>query len=169
MEKLNPKAFWIFFFRFLFRGLFLVIFLAIWLASFLTQFGGKTTFLWWLLPFFVLYLIFCWTWAKLTYRFWRYQLTEAAFKKEHGVIWKKYVSIPYERIQNIDIRRGILDRVLGLSTLFIQTAGYSATYYGRGRAVGIGAEGYLPGLDRNVAEQLREELIKRAKGNKQGL
>lgn len=179
MQKLDPKVVWIFFVRIFFRGLFLFIFLSYFLFLILVPLLAKMekgetllkkiSYLWWLLPIFILYLIFCYIWAKLTYRFWGYQLTKDAFKKEHGVIWKKYVSIPYERIQNIDIHRGILARILGLSDLKIQTAGYSAAYYGRGRAAGIGAEGYLPGLDKQVAEQLREELIRKAKGTKQGL
>ena len=172
MQKLHPKAVWIFFFRFFFRGLFLFIFLSFWLAGFLASSGFLTSlrlgYLWGLLIIFILYIAFCYIWAKLTYRFWRYQLTEDAFKKEHGVIWKKYVSIPYERIQNVDIRRGVIARILGLSDILIQTAGASAVVYGR-RMAGIGAEGYLPGLDKNVAEDLREGLIKRAKGTKQGL
>jgi len=85
-------------------------------------------------------------------------------KIEKGVIWKKYISIPYERIQNVDIYRGILARILGLSDLHIQTAGYSA--YGKH---GMGSEGRFPGLDTRTAEQLREQLVKRAKGTRQGL
>lgn len=175
MQKLDPKAVWIFFVRFLLRGLFLFIFLGIWLSGLLfsatrkSGFPIKLGYLWWLVLIFLFYIIFCYIWAKLTYRFWGYQLTENAFKKEHGVIWKKYVSIPYERIQNVDIYRGILARILGLSDLKIQTAGYSAVYYGRGRPSGVGAEGHLPGIDKNMAEELREELIKRAKSTKQGL
>lgn len=178
MQKLDSKAVWLFFFRIFFRGLFVLIFfgyiLFIISIPILTKteraeaFLEKVGYLWLLLPLFILYLIFCWFWAKLTYRFWVYQLTEDAFKKEYGVIWKKYVSIPYERIQNIDIHRGVITRILGLSDLQIQTAGASAVVYGR-RMMGIGAEGYLPGLDKNVTEELREELIKRAKGTKQGL
>ena len=178
MQKLDPKAVWIFFVRIFFRGLVAFMFLLYFLFLIYTPFYrmgkgeillGRVSFLWVLLPLFILYLIFCYVWARLTYRFWGYQLIEEAFKKERGVIWKKYVSIPYERIQNIDIHRGILARILGLSDLKVQTAGYSAVSYGRGRMAGIGAEGYLPGLDKQVAEELREELIKRAKGTKQGL
>lgn len=93
-------------------------------------------------------------WAKLTYRFYRYELTDAGFRKELGVIWKMYVTIPYDRIQNVDIYRGILARLLGLSDLQIQTAGVS------GKVV---SEGRLPGLSREVAEQLRDEIIQRAR------
>ncbi len=172
MQKLNPKVVWLFFVKFLFAGLFPVIILFFYLVGGLLDakvMGMRLGYLWWVLLAFILFIVFCWIWAKLTYRFWAYQLSENAFKKEHGVIWKKYISIPYERIQNIDIHRGLLARILGLSDLKIQTAGSSAVSYGRGRISGMGAEGYLPGLDRQVAEQLREELIKRAKGVKQGL
>jgi len=176
MQKLHPKAIWIFFFRFLLGGLFFFLFLSFWLAAALTNLliesGKGIAYLWWLLLIFIsliaFFAIFSWIWAKLTYRFWKYELTEDAFKKESGVIWKKYVSIPYERIQNVDIHRGLIARILGLSDLKIQTAGASAVVYGR-RMAGIGAEGCLPGLGIGVAEKLRTELIKRAKGTKQGL
>lgn len=167
MQKLDPKAVWLFFFSFSLSGLIVFILSSFWLGSFLVQ-VGMVSYLWGPLLVFILFVIFCWIWAKLTYRFWGYQLTENAFKKERGVIWKKYVSIPYERIQNVDIYRGVFARILGLSDLQIQTAGASAVVYGR-KMAGVGAEGRLPGLDKQVAEQLREELIRRAKGVKQGL
>lgn len=99
-------------------------------------------------------------WAGWAYNNYKYQLTEDTVKIEKGVIWKHYVSIPYERIQNVDIHRGILARILGLSDLQIQTAGISGFYLSEGR---------LPGLDTQTAEQLRDGLIKKVKGTKQGL
>ena len=101
-------------------------------------------------------------WAKLSYHFYRYELTEDGFQKELGVIWKKYVTIPYDRIQNVDIHRGIIARLLGLSDLNIQTAGSAAQIY-RNSTFGLGAEGRLPGLSKKDAERLRDELISRAK------
>jgi len=113
--------------------------------------------------------VFSFIWAKLTYHFYRYELTDAGFRKELGVIFKKYVTIPYDRIQNVDIYRGILARILGLSDLNIQTAGMSATV-GRFGVSGGGAEGRLPAVSREIAEQLRDELIQRARQIKnQGL
>lgn len=81
------------------------------------------------------------------------------------MIWKKYVTIPYERIQNVDIYRGIFARILGLSDLQIQTAGMSATVGSYGIS-GAGAEGRLPGVSQEEAEKLRDELVKRAHGSK---
>ena len=72
---------------------------------------------------------------------------------------------PYERIQNVDIYRGIFTRLLGLSDLQIQTAGMSATI-GRYGAFGVAAEGRLPGISKEEAETLRDELIRRARGHK---
>ncbi|MDO8655411.1 MAG: PH domain-containing protein [bacterium] len=96
-------------------------------------------------------------WAHFFYRSYKYELTDNSFRKELGVIWKQYVSIPYDRIQNIDIRRGVFARLLGLSELFIQTAGISGA---------TKSEGHLPGLSVQDAEQLRDELIGRASRQK---
>ncbi len=87
------------------------------------------------------------------------------FRKELGVIWKRYVTIPYDRIQNVDIYRGVIARLLGLSDLNIQTAGAT---FGSGRSAF--SEGRLLGLSRDIAEKLRDELILRARHSKnQGL
>lgn len=116
----------------------------------------------WFVIIAILLIILLFVWAKLSYRFYKYELTDDGFRKELGVIYKKYVTIPYDRIQNVDIYRGILARLLGLSDLNIQTAGSSAQ-------VSKG-EGILPGLLHEDAEKLRDELIRRAKQSKnQGL
>lgn len=161
MQKLHPKAVWVFFFRFLTVGagvLIFALFMIINAALYQTlqkkvEMGG--TFLWWFIPIFILYILFCYIWARLTYRFWSYQFTEDALKIEKGVIWKKYISIPYKKIQNVDIYRGVLDRIFGLSDIHIQTAGYSGYRL---------TEGRIPGLLPQDAEIMREDLIKRVEG-----
>lgn len=174
MKQLDPKSVWLFFFSFVFRWLFLLLFISTWFTLFLSgirsEVGGVSFgFLNWLWLIGLGLLVFFWIWAKLTYHFYRYELREDGFRKELGVIWKKYVTIPYDRIQNVDIYRGILARLLGLSDLHIQTAGASAQY-SRHSAWGLSAEGRLPGLSRETAEQVRDELIKRAQRSKnQGL
>lgn len=125
-------------------------------------FFGFIKWLWLIIP---ASLILSFVWAKLSYNFYRYELTEAGFRKELGVIYKKYVTIPYDRIQNVDIYRGLLARILGLSDLNIQTAGASAIV-GRYGSASIGSEGRLPGLSREIAEKLRDELIQRARYSK---
>jgi len=175
MNQLDPKAVWLFFFSFLGRGLVVAVFfigftISIFLneaaSGFYIDFLSFWTILW---VFLILYVVIAYVWARLTYHFYRYEFTENGFRKELGVIWKKYVTIPYDRIQNIDIYRGVIARLLGLSDLHIQTAGASAQYSRYG-AWGLAAEGRLPGLSPEVAEQLRDELVRQAKISKeQGL
>ena len=168
MEKLDPKAVWIFFFQFLSVGLILALIFG-WLFGILAE-VVKFGIGWWIIILLVIIWLFgSYGWAKLYYNLYQFELTEDAFKKEHGVIWKRYVSIPYERIQNIDIHRGILCRILGLSDLMIQTAGYSGISYGKYGTLGRDPEGRLPALSKERAEEIREELIRRTKGTKSGL
>jgi membrane protein YdbS with pleckstrin-like domain len=153
MQNLNPKVIWIFFFQFIIGGVFLLFFLIMFLAPlFATQMADKAVSQYFMIfkisLIFALYLIFCYIWAKLTYRFWLYDITEDAYKIEQGVIWKRYVS-----------------RLLGLSELRIQTAGFGGA---QGKWGGF-SEGRLPGIDKEKAEQLREQLISKVKGKKQGL
>lgn len=164
MKQLDPKAVWLFFFSFLPR-----IFIFLWLVSiFATPFLGFLvipnnsenmffvyvgTSLIIMLLWVLILLVLNYVWAKLSYKFYKYELADLGFKKESGVIYKKYVTIPYDRIQNVDINRGIFARILHLSDLQIQTAGSSGT---------AGSEGRLPGLSVASAEELRDELIKRA-------
>lgn len=178
MEKLHPNSVWLFFFSSLLRGLFFFVFFSFWVVPFFISFIGifdnarissyVVEFLSAWVIFLIIYVVFCYFWAQLTYKYWLYELAEDSFKKESGVIWKKYVSVPYERIQNIDINRGLFARILGLSDLHIQTAGSSAVYGGKFFS-GVGAEGRLPGLSKEVAEKLRDGLIKRAKNSKKSI
>ncbi len=151
LQRLDPKAVWFFFLHS--YSLFAFLFIAIGTLSTGIIFAGVVT---------LLVLVAHFIWAKLTYHFYLYELTDVGFRKELGVIFKQYVTIPYDRIQNVDIYRGILTRILGLSVLSIQTAGASAT---KG-----GAEGKLPAVSQETAEQLRDELIQRSRQTKnQGL
>jgi len=104
--------------------------------------------------------------ARMAYNRWFYEFTDSQLRKEKGIIWKKYSNIPYERIQNVDITRGIIARILGFSTVNIQTAGFS--YSPRG---GLGSEGYIPAVGIQEAENIREFLMKKIskKGRSQGL
>ena len=165
MEKLDLKAIWIFFLRFLGIGLILILsFGWYFFVSFsMSSNTIKIHFNWWAtIILIIIWILVSYGWAKLYYNSYKFELADEAFKRERGVIWKKYTSIPYERIQNIDIYRGLLDRILGLSDLEIQTAGYSASGAMR-------PEGRLIALSKERAEEIQEELLKRAKGTQLGL
>ena len=170
MKKLHPKSKWLFFFRFIdFEITYGIVFIPVvilWVVIIVGIIEGKrrfvisdwSSFLELLLGIAVAIIFFDYIWAYLTYRFWRYEVDSKVLKIESGVIWKRFVSIPYERIQNVEIRRGPIARILGLSDIWIQTAGYS----GRGLA-----EGIIPGVLKEEAEKLKEELIERVKRAKE--
>ena len=172
MNQLHPKAVWLFFISSFLRLFIVFVILGFQATIFLSKIGEDTSvigYVGWFLAIMVFLIVLLFIWAKLSYRFYKYELTDDGFRKELGVIYKKYVTIPYDRIQNVDIYRGILARILGLSDLNIQTAGASAQMSRYGGLTG-GAEGRLPGLSREDAEKLRDELIRRAKQSKnQGL
>lgn len=176
MKKLDSKFVWLLFISGVINWLFISLFLGFYLGSYLKDLWQIDIFwaiFWGVAIILVIGNIFSYIWSKLTYYFYRYEISENGFKKESGVIYKKYVTIPYDRIQNVDINRGILARILGLSDLNIQTAGNSA-FYGSNvySFIGIGAEGRLPGLSKDDAESIRDILIKKAREsriNNQGL
>ncbi len=90
--------------------------------------------------------------ATMSYNRWFYEFNEDGLKLERGIIWKRYSNVPYERIQNVDITRGIIARMFGFSSVMIQTAGYSGQPY---------AEGYIPAVDMTEAEQIRTFVMKK--------
>lgn len=158
MRQLYPRAIWLFFLGNLFKlSLWLVISLIVVAVS---SYSAYTIFL---LP---LYLFFSYIWARLTYSNYKYELTADSFRKEYGIIFKKNVSIPYDKIQNVNIYRGILTRIMGLSDLHIETAGSSAVVYRYSRK--DKSEARLPGMSRDEAEKLRDDLMRRAKKRSRG-
>jgi len=155
MEKLHPGFKW----SRRIGAIFATIFIAVWLSLFIggasksigAGIGAFFTIL-------ILGILFNELIIGLAYANWKYQFTDDVFKMEHGIIFKTYKSIPYARIQNIDIRRGILARILGYSTVLLQTAGYSA--WGRHPGAHM-AEGYLPAVSVAKAEHIRDMIMKK--------
>lgn len=170
-DRLDPKSFWLFFINFILQYFFPFFLTTVFIIfAFSNDFFRHNSFwisLWLVVPSL---LIIGFIHAKLTWHFYRYEMTENGFQKEFGIIWKRSITIPYDRIQNVDIQRGLVARILGLSDLQIQTAGSSPYAYGLFGAVGAGSEGRLQGLPYEAAERLRDDLIIRAKNSKnQGL
>jgi uncharacterized membrane protein YdbT with pleckstrin-like domain len=100
------------------------------------------------------------SWAWLTYYFYRYELSGDTLKIERGIILKKVALIPYRQIQNINIDRGAWELLLGLSRLRIETAGFSQTSTATPQP-----EGLLPGLSLATAEALQKEVLGQARYN----
>jgi membrane protein YdbS with pleckstrin-like domain len=71
----------------------------------------------------------------------KYAIREQDMTYTQGYIVTKMVTLPYNRIQHLEIRRSFLSRKLGLSTLKIYSAGES------------GGDLSIKGLPKDVAER----------------
>lgn len=73
-----------------------------------------------------------------------------------GIFFQRLVAVPYGRLQLVDVTRGPLSRLLGLSELRLVTAA---------AATGV----TIPGLPLPSAEELRDRLIAVAETRRAGL
>ncbi len=85
-----------------------------------------------------------------------YQLREDDLLFRRGLMFQRFVSVPYGRMQLVDINRGPIARAVGLSELRFITAA---------AATGV----VLPGLRESDAEELRDRLVELAESRRAGL
>ena len=85
-----------------------------------------------------------------------YQLRQDDLLFRRGLMFQRFVSVPYGRMQLVDINRGPLDRAVGLSELKFVTAA---------AATGV----TIPGLVAADAEELRDQLVALAESRRAGL
>ena len=64
-------------------------------------------------------------WVNLYYQSMWYELHEDEMRWKRGVWFRTTGIVPYNRITNLDLKQGPVMRWLNISTLSIQTAGYS--------------------------------------------
>ncbi|MGZ0745843.1 PH domain-containing protein [Haloparvum sp. AD34] len=83
------------------------------------------------------------------YRRFEYDLTEDTFDIASGVVTRRNREIPYRRIQNVDVSRNVLQRLLGIAAVDLETAGGSST------------EGSIRYVTAKEATRLQEEIPRR--------
>jgi uncharacterized membrane protein YdbT with pleckstrin-like domain len=64
--------------------------------------------------------------SLLEYRNYTFTLGEFDLKLRKGIIDQREIAIPYHQIQDIDIVRGVVQRILGVSRLVMITAGHES-------------------------------------------
>lgn len=84
--------------------------------------------------------------AVLLYRSWTYVVRPDSLYLSRGVFTRVRTVVPYVRVQHVDTRQGPLERLLGLSTLVVYTAGSR------------GADVQIPGLTPSDASTLQQRL-----------
>jgi membrane protein YdbS with pleckstrin-like domain len=80
------------------------------------------------------------------YRIWRYEVQEDALYLERGVLTRVRTVVPFVRIQHVDTQRNPIERVAGLGSVVVYTAGTR------------GADVSIPGLDPDQATELQQRL-----------
>ncbi len=83
---------------------------------------------------------------------WRWRLTDLAIELRRGVFVHHHDAVPYFRIQQIDIRAGPVDRLLGIAELAVTSASAAGS-------------ATLPGIPAEMAPELRQELLLRAEAS----
>lgn len=90
------------------------------------------------------------TWyAGAAYRAWRYRITDEGVELRSGVFWRRSSSMPYHRLQQVDVGQGPLERRFGLSSVQLRSA--AAT-----------TDAAIPGIADGDVEPLRHLLMRRA-------
>ncbi len=151
--NLHPNATWIFFLNYIGQT---------WMIPLLSIPGAifLNPLLWFI---FASYILASYLAALITYKNYRFEVTPSSFHKEYGIIFKQSASIPFDRIQNVNIRRSLFDRMLQISHIEIETAGTGGakklSFLG---GTSTASEGYMPGLAVDEAEDIRELLLARA-------
>lgn len=94
--------------------------------------------------------------AMLVYSNFYFEIDEDGLTIESGVIHKSQVTVPFDQVQNVNIERSIIERILGVSSISIETAGSSGGTTGKNR---LRAEAHLPGIDLDMAKKIHDLLI----------
>ncbi len=90
------------------------------------------------------------SWPRWEYRRAGYCVLPDRIEVWRGLLWRASVSVPVARVQYVDVRQGPLQRLQGIATLLIHTAGTE------------GAKVELAGLPPERAVELRDWLVSQA-------
>ena len=96
----------------------------------------------------VVYIVWLVVLPPIRYVRWRYEVSEDYLDIAKGIIWRKRYTIPFIRVQNTDTRQGPILRAFKLASVTVATAA---------------KEHVIPGLDFEVAEQLRDRAAELAR------
>lgn len=103
----------------------------------------------------VLYFLAILLWTWMEYHFYTYTFTDEAFIMTYGYIVRNELAALYHQIQNVNIQRGPLDRMAGVSQIVIFMNG--------GEHSGAHNKIVLPAVGKKKAKLVQQELLSRAR------
>ena len=80
------------------------------------------------------------------YRAWGYRLADEELRIAYGVWTRVETHVPLARVQHVDVSQGPVERAFGVCRLILHTAGT------------MNSRVVLPGLSRDTAEGIRDEV-----------
>jgi membrane protein YdbS with pleckstrin-like domain len=152
-SHLDPAVIWLFFINYIGKTFLLVPPLAI--GAYYQPIIGAG---------FGLYLLINYLIAVLVYNHFYFSIEEDRLLIEYGIIHKRHVTVPFRQVQNVNIISTLIDRILGIARLEVESAGSSQTY--KREVVGgtrSKAEGFLPGLSIRRAREYHDLILQKAR------
>ena len=104
----------------------------------------------------LLILVIGWPWIGRRVRSWGYNERDDDLVVGSGIWFRRLVVVPYGRLQLVDVKAGPIDRAFGLTSVQLHTA--AAT-----------SDAAIPGLEPQVAADLRDRLAARGEQRSAGL
>ena len=83
----------------------------------------------------------------LNYARWRYGFVGDLLLMRYGILFVEERAVPVRRMQHVDLSRGPIERLFGLATLVVFTAGNEGSAF------------RVPGLPVELAKELRERIV----------
>lgn len=97
-------------------------------------------------PISMIVLLMIFLLPRRRYNRWGYAMSEGQIQIVRGYLFYTDTIVPFNRVQHIDVGQGPLERLFGLSSLILHTAGtHNSTVV-------------LPGLRRHTAEEMRDTI-----------
>lgn len=90
-------------------------------------------------------------WPRLEFSRTSYRIDEEGFEIRRGVFWRRSITVPLGRVQHADVSQGPVQRMYGISTLTVHTAGTH------------NASVQLDGLEYQYAVSLRDFIVHQRK------
>lgn len=107
---------------------------------------GFQTYLWVAGGVFLALLVVGVAYVVRHYQLWQFEIRDDSLYLERGVITRVKTVVPYVRVQHVDSQRRPIERLLGLASVVVYTAGSR------------GADVTIPGLTPERADALQERL-----------
>ena len=126
------------------------VFYLIYIETLDTEWAAK-----WLAVIFVILLVYCAVGPFVFYKRYRYRMDEDKIEVRRGILYITHLLVPVERVHQVDVRVGPINRIFGLADVGITTAGGEVSLQFLEEDV---AEGIATALNDKIVRMLKERI-----------